>query len=137
MDLGTMERRLASRRYYTTLNMFVADFYRMVKNCQVGQWVAVLCGRVAACVCVCVCACAGAVVGGVLCSWGGPLPPPCPSFTHPPTPRTTTTCTQLYNGATNPYFLAAKRLYDQFWQTLRSSILPNLEAAGIVEPKLL
>lgn len=35
MDLGTMEARLASRRYYTTLNMFAADFYKMVKNCQV------------------------------------------------------------------------------------------------------
>ncbi len=36
MDLGTMEARLASRRYYITLNMFAADFYKMVKNCQVG-----------------------------------------------------------------------------------------------------
>ena len=36
MDLGTMEERLASRRYYITLNMFAADFYKMVKNCQVG-----------------------------------------------------------------------------------------------------
>lgn len=43
---------------------------------------------------------------------------------------------QLYNGSTNPYFLAARRLYDQFWGVLRSSILPSLEAAGIVEPKL-
>lgn len=37
MDLGTMEQRLASRRYYITLNMFAADFYKMVKNCQVGR----------------------------------------------------------------------------------------------------
>jgi hypothetical protein len=36
MDLGTMEERLASRRYYITLNMLAADFYKMVKNCQVG-----------------------------------------------------------------------------------------------------
>ena len=43
---------------------------------------------------------------------------------------------QLYNGATNPYFLAAKRLYEVFWSVMRSSILPNLEAAGIQEPKL-
>lgn len=35
MDLGTMEARLASRTYYITLNMFAADFYKMVKNCQV------------------------------------------------------------------------------------------------------
>ncbi|PRW60054.1 Histone acetyltransferase GCN5 [Chlorella sorokiniana] len=76
MDLGTMEQRLKSRRYYITLNMFAADFYKMVKNCQ------------------------------------------------------------LYNGSTNPYFLAARRLYDQFWGVMRSSILPSLEAAGIVEPKL-
>ncbi|KAL4424337.1 hypothetical protein ABPG75_001638 [Micractinium tetrahymenae] len=76
MDLGTMEERLASRRYYITLNMFAADFYKMVKNCQ------------------------------------------------------------LYNGSQNPYFLAAKRLYEAFWSVMRSSILPNLEAAGIVEPKL-
>lgn len=31
-----MEARLACRRYYVTLNMFAADFYKMVKNCQVG-----------------------------------------------------------------------------------------------------
>ena len=37
MDLGTMEARLASRRYYTTLNMFAADFYKMVMNCQVRR----------------------------------------------------------------------------------------------------
>jgi hypothetical protein len=43
---------------------------------------------------------------------------------------------QLYNGAQNPYFLASKRIYDMFWAVMRSSILPNLEAAGIVEPKL-
>ncbi|KAI3436320.1 hypothetical protein D9Q98_002373 [Chlorella vulgaris] len=76
MDLHTMEERLLSRRYYITLNMFAADFYKMVKNCQ------------------------------------------------------------LYNGAQNPYFLASKRIYDMFWAVMRSSILPNLEAAGIVEPKL-
>lgn len=35
MDLHTMEERLLSRRYYITLNMFAADFYKMVKNCQV------------------------------------------------------------------------------------------------------
>ncbi|PSC71001.1 Histone acetyltransferase GCN5 [Micractinium conductrix] len=71
MDLGTMEERLRSRTYYNTLNMFAADFYKMVKNCQ------------------------------------------------------------LYNGAQNPYFLAAKRLYEGFWATMRSSILPSLDAAGI------
>lgn len=76
MDLGTMEQRLASRRYYVTLNMFAADFYKMVKNCQ------------------------------------------------------------LYNGNTNPYFLAAKRMYEVFWSVMRSSVLPNLETAGILEPKL-
>lgn len=76
MDLGTMEQRLRSRRYYITLNMFAADFYKMVKNCQ------------------------------------------------------------LYNGSTNPYFLAAKRIYEAFWAVMRSSVLPNLGAAGIVEPKL-
>lgn len=43
---------------------------------------------------------------------------------------------QLYNGSTNPYFLAARRIYEAFWSVMRSSILPSLEAAGIVEPKL-
>lgn len=37
MDLGTMEERLRSRRYYITLNMFAADLYKMVKNCQVRR----------------------------------------------------------------------------------------------------
>ena len=44
MDLGTMEERLASRRYYITLNMFAADFYKMVKNCQVGAAGGRVCG---------------------------------------------------------------------------------------------
>lgn len=54
-----------------------------------------------------------------------------PVYCLPPAPPL-----QLYNGATNPYFLAAKRLYEVFWSVMRSSILPNLEAAGIQEPKL-
>ena len=54
-----------------------------------------------------------------------------PPLTQPPCPSL-----QLYNGSQNPYFLAARRLYDQFWAALRSSVLPSLEAAGIVEPKL-
>lgn len=81
----------------------------------------------------------------------GGVPEPrrcCPAPAHPapaapapqpalyPLPILLYTHPQLYNGSTNPYFLAARRLYDQFWGVMRSSILPSLEAAGIVEPKL-
>lgn len=115
MDLGTMEERLNSRRYYITLNMFAADFYKMVKNCQVRSTLSpglphfIRDGKVVVE--------AGFLSQSVTC-WLVLL------------------TAQLYNGATNPYFLAAKRIYEVFWSVMRSSILPNLEAAGIVEPKL-
>jgi hypothetical protein len=64
------------------------------------------------------------------------MPPAKCCVYRPPVPPAPAPPLQLYNGATNPYFLAAKRLYEVFWSAMRSSILPNLEAAGIQEPKL-
>jgi histone acetyltransferase len=35
MDLSTMDARLKRANYYTTLDIFVADFRRIVDNCRV------------------------------------------------------------------------------------------------------